>query len=47
LKLTAEEVGTGLVEREKNDPRLSYAVLDRRHLKLMAGRVLPSGSTRS
>jgi hypothetical protein len=28
LKLHAEEVGKGIWEREKNDPRLSYGVLD-------------------
>lgn len=28
LKLTAEQVGEGLWEREKNDPALSYGVLD-------------------
>lgn len=28
LKLTAEQVGEGLWERERNDPRLAYGVLD-------------------
>ena len=28
LKLTAEEVGQGLWQREKNDPKLAYGVLD-------------------
>lgn len=28
LKLTAEQVGAGLWEREQNDPRLAYGVLD-------------------
>lgn len=28
LKLTAEQVGTGIMEREINDPKLSYGVID-------------------
>jgi hypothetical protein len=37
LKLTAEEVGQGLVEREKDDPRLTYAVLDPSTFKVDGG----------
>lgn len=28
LKLTAEQIGEGLVQRERNDPKLAYGVLD-------------------
>ncbi len=37
LKLTAEEVGAGLVEREKDDPRLAYGVLDPSTFKVDGG----------
>jgi len=37
LKLTAEEVGAGLVERERIDPRLAYGVLDPSTFKVDGG----------
>jgi hypothetical protein len=37
LKLTAEAVGAGLVEREKGDPRLAYGVLDPSTFKVDGG----------
>jgi hypothetical protein len=37
LKLTAEEVGAGLVDLEKGDPRLAYGVLDPSTFKVDGG----------
>jgi hypothetical protein len=37
LKLTAEEVGAGLVDLEKDDPRLAYGVLDPSTFKVDGG----------
>jgi hypothetical protein len=37
LKLTAEQVGDGIVEREEYDPKLSYAVLDPSAFRVESG----------
>ena len=47
LKMTAEAVGAGIVERELNDPTLRYGVLDPACFKEDGGPSLASGSTRN
>ena len=47
LKMTAESVGAGIVQRESRDPNLRYGVLDPACFKEDGGPRSRSGSTRS